>query len=52
LGIILIAQDLPTIVQPLHLLGAAMLFTVQAFLLLMRTGSDREQPINQEYNQI
>jgi cytochrome c oxidase assembly protein subunit 15 len=52
LGIILITQDLPTIVQPLHLLGAAMLFTVQAFLLLMRTGSDREQPINQEYNQI
>lgn len=48
LGIILIAQDLPTIVQPLHLLGAAMLFTVQAFLLLMRTGSDREQPINQQ----
>ncbi|HUX82248.1 MAG TPA: COX15/CtaA family protein [Halothiobacillus sp.] len=48
LGIILITQDLPTIVQPLHLLGAAMLFTVQAFLLLMRTGSDREQPINQQ----
>jgi len=41
LGGILIAKDLPTIIQPLHLLGASMLFTVQAFLLLMRTESGR-----------
>ena len=47
LGIILIVQDLPTIVQPLHLLGASLLFTIQAFLLLMPTGFDRKQPINQ-----
>lgn len=47
LGIILIVQDLPTIVQPLHLLGASLLFTTQSLLLLMPTGSDRKQPINQ-----
>jgi cytochrome c oxidase assembly protein subunit 15 len=47
LGIILIVKDLPIIAQPLHLLIASMLFTVQAFLLLMRTRSDREPRLPQ-----
>lgn len=45
LGLILITQNLPTLAQPLHLLGVAMLFTVQAFLLLMPTRSGQEAPV-------
>ena len=38
LGISLVVFDLPVAIQPLHLLGAAVLFTLQAFLLMVRTG--------------
>ena len=37
LGSSLATFDLPIALQPLHLLGAAMLFTLQAFLLMART---------------
>ena len=44
LGIFLATFDLPIALQPLHLVGAATLFTLQAFLLMTRTGERTEVP--------
>ncbi|ACX97207.1 COX15/CtaA family protein [Halothiobacillus neapolitanus] len=42
-GTMLITLHLPTLLQPLHLLGASMLFTTQAFLLLVPTRAEDQK---------